>query len=251
MRERKRRGNSRYYLFFTLSLAGVIALVIGAWYALRHLPFLELRQIEISGNTAIPDSLIARYCEDQIGHNLFKVPVKKLKTDIMQISRIKELKIRRQLLSTLKINVKEREGILYVKSQEGRLHPIDSEGIIMERYTSYYREDIPIYSSYYKDAQLKPGNQMKKRDISRILALHLKIMKKAPEYLAIISEYYMIDDTINLVDARYGTRIIPSEDDIAAQLKRYQFVQDNGNINRRSLVDLRFKNQVVIKAGDK
>jgi hypothetical protein len=92
---------------------------------------------------------------------------------------------------------------------------------------------------------------MKKRDISRILALHLKIMKKAPEYLAIISEYYMIDDTINIVDARYGTRIIPSEDDIAAQLKRYQFVQDNGNINRRSLVDLRFKNQVVIKAGDK
>ena len=72
MRERKRRGNSRYYLFFTLSLAGVIALVIGAWYALRHLPFLELRHIETSGNSAIPDSLIARYCEDQIGQNLFK-----------------------------------------------------------------------------------------------------------------------------------------------------------------------------------
>lgn len=251
MKDRKRRGNSRYYLFFTLSLAGVIALVIGAWYALRHLPCLELRQIEISGNTAIPDSLIARYCEDQIGQNLLKVPLKELKKDILKISRVKELKITRQLLSTIKIKVKEREGILYVKSQEGRLHPIDSEGVIMERYTSYYREDIPIYSSYYKDAQLKPGNQLLKKDISRILALHLRIMQQAPEYLPIISEYYMIDDTINIVDARYGTRIIPSDKDIATQLKRYQFVQDNGNINRRSLVDLRFENQVVIKAGDK
>lgn len=251
MRVRKRRGNSRYYLFFALSLAGVITLVVGAWYALRHLPFLELQRIEISGNTAIPDSLIAQYCEAQLGQNLFKIPVKKLKQDILEISRVKELKIRRQLLSTLKINVKEREGVLYVKSQEGRLHPIDSEGIIMERYTTYYREDIPIYSSYYKDAQLKPGNQLTKSDIRRILALHLKIMQEAPEYLLIISEYYMIDDTINIVDARYGTRIIPSEDDIAAQLKRYQFVQDNGNINRRSLVDLRFENQVVVKERDK
>ncbi len=251
MRDRKRRGNSRYYLFFTLSLAGVIALVIGAWYALRHLPFLELQQIEISGNTAIPDSLIARHCEDQLGHNLFKIPVKKLRQDILKISRVKELKIRRQLLSTLKIKIKEREGVLYVKSQEGRLYPIDSEGIVMERYTPSYQEDIPIYSSYYKDAQLKAGNKLIKSDISRILALHLKIMQEAPEFLAIISEYYMIDDTINIVDARYGTRIIPSQEDIAAQLKRYQFVQDNGNINRRSVVDLRFENQVVVKAGDK
>ncbi|MCB5262305.1 MAG: FtsQ-type POTRA domain-containing protein [Candidatus Cloacimonetes bacterium] len=251
MRDRKRRGNSRYYLFFTLSLVGVIALVIGAWYALRHLPFLKLQKIEISGNTAIPDSLIARSCVDQIGQNLFKVPVKDIKKDIMKISRVKELKIRRQLLNTIKISVKEREGILYVKSQEGRLHPIDSEGIIMERYTSYYREDIPIYSSYYKDAQLKPGKQLKKRDISRILALHLKVMQQAPEYLAIISEYYMIDDTINIVDSRYGTRIILADDDIGTQLKRYQFVQDNGNINRRSVVDLRFENQVVVKEVNK
>ncbi|MCB5255747.1 MAG: FtsQ-type POTRA domain-containing protein [Candidatus Cloacimonetes bacterium] len=251
MKDRKRRGNSRYYLFFTLSLAGVIALVIGAWYALRHMPFLQLQKIEISGNTAIPDSLVARYLEDQLGQNLFKIPVKKIKQDIKSISRVKELKITRQLLSTIKIRVKEREGILYVKSQEGRLYPIDSEGVIMERYTSYYREDIPIYSSYYKDSQLKPGNQLTKRDISRILALHLKIMQQAPEYLPIISEYYMIDDTINIVDARYGTRIIPSEENIATQLGRYQFVQDNGNIDRRSLVDLRFENQVVIKAGNK
>lgn len=61
----------------------------------------------------------------------------------------------------------------------------------------------------------------------------------------------MIDDTINIIDARYGTRIIPGETDIANQLRRYQFVQDNGNIARRSIVDLRFDNQVVVKAGNK
>jgi hypothetical protein len=61
----------------------------------------------------------------------------------------------------------------------------------------------------------------------------------------------MIDNTINIIDARYGTRIIPGEDNMATQLRRYQFVQDNGNISRKSVVDLRFDNQVVVKAGDK
>jgi len=251
MKERKRRGNSRYYLFFTLSLAGAIALVIGSWYALRHLPFLAVRQIKISGNTAIPDSLIYEHCEDQLGQNLFKVPLKQIKHEIMNISRVKELKVKRQLFSTLKVEIKEREGILYVKSLEGKLYPIDADAIVMQRHSPIYQEDIPIYSSYYKDENLTPGTQLVKQDVSRILALHLKILQEAEEYLPIISEYYMIDDTINIIDARFGTRIIPGEDDIATQLRRYQFVQDNGNIEQSSVVDMRFENQVVVKAGDK
>ena len=76
-------------------------------------------------------------------------------------------------------------------------------------------------------------------------------MKEAPDFLPQISEYYLIDNTINIIDAKTGTRIIPSEEDFATQISRYRFVQENGNINRNSVVDLRFKNQVVVKAGNK
>ena len=145
----------------------------------------------------------------------------------------------------------ERKGILYVKSFEGNLYPIDAEAIVLERYSKVYREDIPIFSSYYKDEQLKPGIKLAKPDLNRILQTHLAIMQDAQDYLPIISEYYMIDNTINIIDARYGTRIIPGETDFADQLRRYQFVQDNGNISQHSVVDLRFDNQVVVKAGNK
>jgi cell division septal protein FtsQ len=53
-----------------------------------------------------------------------------------------------------------------------------------------------------------------------------------------------------MIDSRLGTRIIPSPENLAKQLKRYQFVQDNGNINPHSVVDLRYSNQVVVKAGN-
>ncbi len=251
MKERKRRGNSRYYLYFSLCLLGVIALGIGFWYALRHLPFLEVKSISVSGNTAVPDSLILNHCNTYLGTNLFKVPKKSIHRELGKISRIKELKIKRQLLNKLKIEITERQGILYVKSFEGMLFPIDAEAVVLERYTPVYREDIPIYSSYYKNSQLKPGMKLAKTDLARILKTHLRIIQEAGDYLPIISEYYMIDDTINIIDARYGTRIIPGEDHFADQLRRYQFVQDNGNISRRSVVDLRYDNQVVVKAGNK
>jgi len=251
MKERKRRGHSRYYLYFSLYLCAFLAFGFGLWYAMRHLPFLDVKQIKISGNVAIPDSLIYQIAEDEIGNNLFRVHTKDIGSKISDISRVKQVKVRRQLFSTIRIQVTEREGILYVKSQEGNLYPIDADATIMERYSPIYLEDLPIFSSYYKDTQLEHGTVLDKPEIHRILAMHQSIIRDAPDYLPIISEYYMIDNTINIIDARYGTRIIPGDDDIATQLRRYQFVQDNGNIDRRSIVDLRFDNQVVVKAGEK
>jgi cell division septal protein FtsQ len=251
MKGRKRRGNSRYYLYFGLYLSAVLALGFGLWYAMRHLPFLEVKKIAISGNLAVPDSLITPFAEDQIGTNLFRVPTKDIASEIKTLSRIRDVKVHRRLFSTLRIHVSEREGIIYVKSREGVLYPIDGEATIMERYSPIYLEDIPIFSTYYNDSQLEYGSVLDKPEVFRILALHQSIIREAPDYLPIVSEYYMIDNTINIIDARYGTRIIPGDDDIATQLRRYQFVQDNGNIDRRSVVDLRFDNQVVVKAGDK
>jgi len=251
MKERKRRGNSRYYVFFSLYLSAFLALGFGLWFAMRHLPFLEVRNISVSGNLVVPDSLITRFAENQIGINLFKVPTKDIASEIMQLSRIRNVKVQRRLFNTIHISVTEREGIIYVKSRDGKLYPIDSEATVMERYSPIYLEDIPIFSTYYDDSQLKYGTVLDKPEILKVLALHQSIIREAPDYLPIISEYYMIDNTINIIDARYGTRIIPGDEDIATQLRRYQFVQDNGNIDRQSVVDLRFENQVVVKAGDK
>jgi cell division septal protein FtsQ len=251
VREKKRRGNSRYYLFFLLSLMAVVAIATGLVYTLRHLSIFDLDQITINGNLAIPDSLIQKASNSYLGTNLFSISKRDLRQDLQKISRLKDVKIRKHLLNKMSLEISESEGLLYVKSFEGNLYPVDADGVVLSRYSKVYREDLPIYSSYYKDAQFKPGIQLTKPDLKRILALHQRMVKEAPEYLHIISEYYMIDNTINIIDARYGTRIIPSEDNMATQLKRYQFVQDNGNISRKSVVDLRFENQVVVKAGDK
>jgi len=251
LRQRKRRGNSRYYLFFAFSLFACLGVIGGIFYAFRHLSIFELQSISVHGNTAVPDSLLLQKTQKYLGQNLFQISKKSIRQDLQSFSRVKDAKIKKHLLDKLSIQIIERSGMLYVKSFEGNLFPIDEDGIVLSKYGKVYKEDLPIFSSYYPDASFKAGSKLDKEDIARICKLHKRIVKEAPEYLNIISEYYMVDNTIHIIDARFGTCIIPSENDLAKQFKRYQFVQDNGNIGRRSTVDLRFENQVVVKAGEK
>ncbi len=248
---RKRRGNSRYYLFFFLSLLIASSLGIGVWYTLTHVNLFQLKKININGTTAIPDSLIQKATSHYLGANLLSISSADIKRDLHKFSRVKDVKLRKKLLHSLDINIEERKGVLYVKSYEGDLYPIDAEGVVLAKYSTVYNEDIPVFSTYYVGKQLKAGLRLKKNGLTRILNLHQRIQKEAPDFIPYISEYFFIDNTINIVDAKHGTRLIPSEDDLANQLKRYIFVQENGNIDRRGVVDLRFKNQVVVKAGNK
>jgi len=75
-------------------------------------------------------------------------------------------------------------------------------------------------------------------------------MKESPEFLPNISEYYTINNTVYIIDARNGLRLIPSTKNLARQLSRYEFVKDNGNVSNNAILDLRFDNQVVVKSGN-
>ena len=86
--------------------------------------------------------------------------------------------------------------------------------------------------------------------LDKVLATHRRIVEDAPEFVTNISEYYTIDNTVYIIDARNGLRLIPSEKNLAKQLSRYEFVRDNGNVSQSSILDLRVDNQVVVKAGN-
>lgn len=248
---RKRRGNSRYVLFLVLALIGIAALGSGVYYLLMNVSWLNVKSVQITGNTCVPDSLVQALGKSFEGKNILSVYARDIKKSLSKFARVKDVEVHKRLPSTLKITLHERQGMLYLKSTEGDLFPVDSDGVVLEQYGNIYREDLPVLTTYLTNAQLKPGKLMKKPPISKVIALHKAIMAQYPEFVPIISEYYMIDNTIHIVDARYGTRIIPAETQIADQLRRYLFVQDNGNIDRNSLVDLRFTKQVVVKGGGK
>ncbi len=247
---RKRRGNSRYFVYFVLILLGFTALGFGAYYLLSSLEVLNVRSLEISGNSAVADSLLRSSLRPYVGQNLLKVDKDKIIEEVSGFARVKTVKVRRKLFSTLQIKLTERKASLYVKSLEGDLFPVDDEGVVLERYGNVYTENLPLVNLLMNNSGLKSGRKLKNAALDKVLATHRRIVKEAPDFAPNISEYYTIDNTVYIIDARNGLRLIPSEKNLAKQLSRYEFVRDNGNVSQSAILDLRVDNQVVVKAGN-
>ncbi|MCB5258497.1 MAG: FtsQ-type POTRA domain-containing protein [Candidatus Cloacimonadaceae bacterium] len=247
---RKRRGHSRYFIYFILILIGLAAIVYGTYYLLSTVDWFNIEQIQITGNATVSDSLLLQATQNFMGKNLFSISNDEVVSKIKKYSRIKDVKLRRRLFHTLNIIVTERKSCLYVKSLEGDLFPIDEEGVVLEKYGSVYKENLPVVNLLINNAALHPGKTIKNASLDCILALHHQIMKESPEFISNISEYYTINNTVYIIDARNGLRLIPSNKNLARQLSRYEFVKDNGNVSNNAILDLRFDNQVVVKSGN-
>ncbi|MCB5224361.1 MAG: FtsQ-type POTRA domain-containing protein [Candidatus Cloacimonadaceae bacterium] len=244
---RKRRGNSRYFLFFIIILIGIAALGFTGFEVLSRMDMLDVRQIEISGNSAVADSLLRAELKPYLGQNLLKVDKKQVSQRVTAFARVKEARVRRKLFNTLLVQVTERKASLYVKSLEGELFPIDAEGVVLERFGSVYTENLPLVGLLLSNSEFKSGEKIKNASLNRILATHSRILKEAPDFAQNVSEYYTLDNVVYIVDIRGGERIIPGEKNLAKQLSRYEFVRDNGNIAPSAILDLRLDNQVLVK----
>lgn len=246
---RKRRGNSRYYLFFVLLLIALGGLGAGVYYLLLNVPWFNLKQVRVEGNSYVPDSLVAKAATPYLGQNLLSIRGEAVTGEVMKLARVKSAKVQRRFLNTLRIKIEERKSIIYVRTLDGELFPVSEEGMVLEQYGRIYNENLPIASLLVESSKLKPGSIISNSSLNRILSMHRQLCKDTPEFVHNISEYYTVDDLIYIVDARNGVRLIPGRDDLAKQISRYQFVQDNGNVAPNAVLDLRFENQVVVKAG--
>ncbi len=247
---KKRRGHSRYYLIFALVLLCLTATFIGIYYLLINLSWFNIERIQVRGNQYIQESTVLDLSKSCLGQNLVALDTKPLLDSLKGIARIDKVTIHKRLMHSLLIRITERQGFLYIKSAEGNLYPIDHNGIVLEKTGLFHSEDLPMVQSFLPDKKLKPGSVLSQAPIVKIIATHKCIVADYPEFGQYISEYYVMDDVVHFIDARYGTRVIVSDDNIRKQLERYMFVQDNGGIDRNSVIDLRFKNQVVVKAGN-
>ena len=246
---RKRRGNSRFIFFFILILLVLCSLSWASYQGLRKADWLNIKRFNISGNVNVSSSTIQSMLHEYMGENLVNISSKDIRIQLLKLKRVESVKILRIFPSTLKIKINERKGFLYVKSKDGDLFPIDERGMVMEYAVYPSKEDMPIAHTQYLSRQLHAGSFIKDGFLRRVIALQKNIITARPEFMKSISEYYLDNGNVTIIDAKYGTRVILSQDDLADQIRRYQFVQENGDINRNNILDMRFKNQVVVRVG--
>lgn len=244
---RKRRGNSRFIFFFIVILVVLISLSWISYGELKKVNWLRIRNIRVTGNEHVSVATINDLLHRFMGENLVEISSREVKEQLLKNKRIEKLNVIRLYPKTLKVKIKERKGFLYVKSCDGDLFPIDEHGMVMEYAVYPSKEDLPIIHTKYQSRQLHVGSKLKDPFLKKVIDLQKQIISERPDFLKSISEYYQENGYLFIVDSEYGSRILLNTVNLKDQLRRYEFVQENGDKNRKNIFDLRFKNQVIVR----
>lgn len=124
LRRRKRKRIKKSVI--TIVLLGAIITTL-----CLKLPYFAIKDIEVINNRNISAKEIKDLSTLSLGENIFYLNLNKIKESILSNSYILSVDVKRKLPDHIKIYVKERNAVFYVKQGEKYLI-IDKEGIVLE-----------------------------------------------------------------------------------------------------------------------
>ena len=247
---RKKTGSSRYFFYFILSAVIIITAYFGVKSLIAKMDMFYINKIEISGNINLETDFLQNLSRDFLGQNLYAVSKKDVLQKYENIVRIDDIKVVKVFPDELRIMVKEKKGIFYLKSKEGELYPIDRNRIVLDNKNFYEHEIIPVIETDIHADNFLFGKKIENDFVERVFTFYDRLIKTDPGFSNHISEFYEDDDDIITVETNVGYRIIFGEDEVEEKLKRYVFLEQNRTFEKGTIVDLRFKNQLVIRSED-
>lgn len=245
--KRKRRGNSRYFVLFLLIAFSMSILGFGIIQLMKNVPWFNVSKIEVKGNRFLDEKFLVDISRDCIGHNIMALPKRDLIKRYSAIKRIQKIKITKVLPNKLKISIVERRSIVYVKTVEGNLFPIDGEKIVLDNRPSSVPEDMPVVNTAYKNMQMVVGRRLSSIYLENVIKFQKTILELNPDFEKCISEYYLHNGTLCFIEASSGAKIILGSQDLASRIRRFLFLKENGSFDQNSIFDFRFEDQVVVK----
>ena len=248
---KKKTGSSRYFFYFIFSTGIIIIAYFGVKSLIIKMDMFYISKIEISGNTNLETEFLQNLSRDFLGQNLYAISKKNVLQKYENIVRIDDIKVTKVFPDELRIMVKEKKGIFYLKSKEGELFPIDRNRIVLDNKNFYEHEIIPVIETNIPSDIFLFGEKIENDFVERVFTFYDRLIKTNPEFSNHISEFYKDDDDIIMVETNIGYRIIFGDDEVEEKLKRYVFLEQNRSFEKGTIVDLRFKDQLVIRSEDK
>ena len=228
-----------------------IFIVSSIWWA-KKFDHLHLENITVRGNDylnrdqIIESSIIPKY------PNLLNLNIKTIQERIENHPFIKSAIVSREFPSSLNIDVVERLPLAYINNAS-QMYLVDSEGIVLPVRKGQFDFDVPILSGFNSDENLYPiGNRSLSQKVLESVSFLTEIKNNHTVLYNDLSEVQISTaDEYILCLSKYPTKIYLGVNEISNQLSILHKFSIMLN-NKRSLhdfhyVDLRYKNQVIVK----
>jgi len=245
---RKRRGNSRYYLLFFSIAFAIFLSGKGLALLLNRVDIFKINRIEISGNVNLEKEFLQKLVADFYGQNLYAISRQDVMERYVNIVRIQDTKVRRSFPDKLIIEITESLGKYFVKTTDGSLIAVDEQLSILDSDNFYKYDILPILHSSLSADSLQIGSKISNPEFLRMTEVFRNLERSGIEFSSNISEMYIEDDEVVIVAASTGHKILFGQGNYPDKLERYMFLESNNGFDSESIIDLRFKDRLVVKS---
>ncbi|MDP8269508.1 MAG: FtsQ-type POTRA domain-containing protein [Candidatus Tenebribacter davisii] len=245
---KKKSGSSRYFFFFIVLVAMMYGIYFGINSLFMKLDMFRIKSIEIVGNEILETDFLKNICNDFININMYTISKKDVLLKYENIVRIKDIKISKIFPNKLKIIISEKKGEFFIRTENGSFFPIDKDRIVLDNVNFYEDEVLPIIGSKIPDDKITIGKIVKDELIEKVFSLKDQFAKVDPNFIDCISEFYLKGENLVLVNANIGYNIVLGDDEIEEKLKKLIFLEQNRIFERGTTIDLRYKDQLVIRS---
>ena len=246
--KKKRSGSSRYFFFFLVCVIMIYGAYVGINSLFTKLDIFKVKSIMISGNENLETDFLKNICNDFINLNLYSISKKDVKKKYENIVRIDDIKVSRIFPNKLKIEISEKKGEFFFRTESGTIFPIDKNRVVLDNVNFYENEVLPVIGTRIPDAEIIIGQEIENALIENIFSLRKKFANVDPDFINSISEFYLKDKNLIFVNANIGYRIVFGDNEIEEKLKKLIFLEQNRTFEKSTTIDLRFKDKLVIRS---
>ncbi len=228
-------------LILCVSITGLSAYLMRL--GLSKWSYLTIKDSEVTGTISINPNIIHMALSDFKGENLYLIPDEMIAQKVLQLPRVKDVRIGRKFPSTLKVRIQERIPIGHVSTLHDENYVIDEDGVLLDIVNDPKALDLPGFLNISIN-YLTLGDTIADKNFQTLLQVYHKVKESYPDFLTKIKDFYIDNDDVILTDQKRGVRFIVGNKDFDERLEKLVFAYQNFGVATYSEIDVRFSDPV-------
>ena len=228
-------------------ILGLFIFILGIIIFMYKAPIFNLKKIKINGLVTISEESLQEKLKYNIGINIFAIDYNKIEKDLEDNPYIKEVKISKNGINSININVIENKIAFYLSS-ENKIKTINNDGIIVEEVDSI-NDRILTKLSGVDVSEKTIGNKIQDDEkLAEVLDKFYKMIEVIPKELE-ISEINIFDLNNIICYVRDVEIILGDSVDLIDKMNIALNLIEQGTITK-GYINLSFEGSPVIKQVD-
>jgi cell division protein FtsQ len=252
----ERRKRNRVILKSVLAVLGTIDVIMGLlllYLFFLHVPYFNLRQVDVTGNHRLSQTEVVEAAEIEAGTNLLTVDLGTLAAGLRRHPWIREASVYRRFPGQLIIEIEERAPRAILATE--KLYYVDEQGAIFTRLLPGDSVEYPLFTGPTSAELEKSGPE-----VQEMVRLGLGLLDLLDRKGSVLNPNAIADIRIDLDDGlslhlRSGKVLIVGKADFELKMQRYgrlkRYLIQSGQWNNAGIINLDFEDRALVRSTDK